>query len=55
MKNFKENIRASEAKYFCVVSIWHDRYFYKTLTLQEIETYKNNGYKVNIQALRILR
>lgn len=42
-------------KYFCVVSIWYDRHFYKTLTAEEIEMYKNNGYKVNVQALRIVR
>lgn len=55
MKNFKEIIDVSEAKYFCVVSIWYDRHFYKTLTWEQVEMYKNNGYKVKVQALRILR
>ncbi len=33
-------------KYFCVVSIWYDRHFYKTLTAEEIEKYKKFKMKL---------
>ena len=54
MNEIKDALKPKIMKYFCVVSIWYDRYFYKTLTAEEIEMYKNNGYKVNVQALRIV-
>lgn len=41
--------------YFCVVSIFYDRYFYKTLTLKQIKKYLNEGYKIEIQAVRYKR